>query len=104
MGQSWPTAFMPPLAYEFVVVRRLAAEQGVLLSNRSSVGFETSAGVSRHSSEQQTERLDFSMILRSSTQPGLRHAVCRRSFYPPLSPLYPLLWLSLFLLVVERNH
>ena len=82
----------------------LAAEQGELLSNRSSAGFETSAGVSRHSSEQQTERMDFSMILRSSTQPGLRHAVCRRSFYPPLSPLYPLLWLSLFLLVVERNH
>ena len=40
-----PTAFMPPLAYEFAVVRRLAAEQGVLLSNRSSAGFETSAGV-----------------------------------------------------------
>ena len=40
----------------------LPAEQGVLLNNQSSAGFETSAGVSRHSSEQQTERMDFSMI------------------------------------------
>ena len=43
-----PTAFRPPLAYEFAVVRRLAAEQGVLLNNQSSAGFETSPGVSRH--------------------------------------------------------
>ena len=50
------------LAREFAVVRRLAAEQGMLLSNQSSAGSETSAGVSRHSSDQQTERMDFSMI------------------------------------------
>jgi hypothetical protein len=57
-----PTASRPPSRTKSQSCTGLPAEQGVLLSNRSSAGFETSAGVSRHSSEQQTERMDFSMI------------------------------------------
>ena len=65
------------LAREFAVVRRLAAEQGVLLSNRSSAGFETSARVSRHSSEQETKR--FQLFFISITQPGpVAHACLQR--------------------------
>ena len=57
-----PTVSRPPSRAKPQSCAGLPAEQGVLLSNQSSAGFETSAGVSRHSSEQQTERMDFSMI------------------------------------------
>ena len=66
------------LAREFAVVRRLAAEQGVLLSNQSSAGSETSAGAAQQSSDQHSKRLDLNDAFRSSTQPGsVAHASCR---------------------------
>ena len=68
-----PTASRPPLAYEFAVVRRLAAEQGVLLSNHSSAGSETSAGAERQSKDQHPARLDLNDALEVVRSPVLWH-------------------------------
>ena len=71
----------------------LPAEQGVLLNNQSSAGFETSPGVSRHFERPTDRALGFFYDLRSSTQPRpAAHAYVYHggaAFTPPCPPYPP---------------